>query len=161
LPIADLSHYLVRANDIELTKQFYIDALGFEVMPRPDLPFPGYWLGVQGRIQVHIAQHGVEQAGLYYIGSPPHAATDNSGVIDHIAFVATDPQAMAERLDKLRLPVRRRFMPESELYQLFVKDPNGVTVELNFFGISDVAGWMNDACENYSSMPRSHGGSQN
>jgi catechol 2,3-dioxygenase-like lactoylglutathione lyase family enzyme len=154
MPVKGLSHYLVRANDIETTKRFYVDVLGFEPMPRPDLPFPGYWLGVAGDVQVHIAEHGVERAGVYYIGSPPGAATDNTGVIDHIAFVATDPKAMADRLDALNIPFRRRYLEESELYQLFVSDPNGVTIELNFFGTSDVSGWSDDSAESYTTMPR-------
>src|SRR3989442_10614388 len=34
-------------------------------MPRPDFPFPGYWLGVDGKIQVHMAQGGVPNSDLY------------------------------------------------------------------------------------------------
>jgi catechol 2,3-dioxygenase-like lactoylglutathione lyase family enzyme len=154
VPVTGLSHYLVRANDVEATKRFYVDVLGFEQMPRPDLPFPGYWLGVDGDVQVHIAQHGVEHARVYYIGSPAGAATNNTGVIDHIAFVARDPQATAAHFDALRIPYRRRYMEESKLYQLFVEDPNGLMIELNFFGINDVTGWSPDSAESYSSMPR-------
>ena len=38
-------HDFLRANDLEATKDFYCRVLGFEVMPRPNFPFPGYWLG--------------------------------------------------------------------------------------------------------------------
>jgi len=153
MPVTDLNHYLLRANDIEATKDFYVKVLGFEVMPRPDFPFPGYWLGIGGKIQVHVALHGVEQADLYYIGSPRNAATDHAGVIDHIAFVADDPRAMAMHLKKIGVPFRPRYLPESQLYQLFVKDPNGLMIELNFFGVSDISEWSEGA-ENYSAMPR-------
>jgi len=154
MPVADINHYLIRANDIDETRDFYVRVLGFEVMPRPDFPFPGYWLGVGGKIQVHVAQHGVEQAELYYIGSPPRAATDNSGVIDHIAFVATEPAAMAKHLKAIGVSFRPRFLPESQLYQLFVRDPNGVMIELNFFGVTDISERSEEAAENYSTMPR-------
>jgi len=153
MPVTDLNHYLLRANDIDATKDFYVKVLGFEVMPRPDFPFPGYWLGVGGKIQVHVALHGVEQGDLYYIGSPRDAATDHAGVIDHIAFVADDPKAMATHLKKIGVPFRPRYLPESQLYQLFVKDPNGLTIELNFFGVTDISEWSEGA-ENYSAMPR-------
>jgi len=153
MPVTDLNHYLLRANDIEATKDFYVKVLGFEVMPRPEFPFPGYWLGIGGKIQVHVALHGVEQADLYYIGSPRNAATDHAGVIDHIAFVADDPRAMAMHLKKIGVPFRPRYLPESQLYQLFVKDPNGLMIELNFFGVSDISEWSEGA-ENYSAMPR-------
>jgi len=153
MPVTDLNHYLLRANDIEATKDFYVKVLGFQVMPRPEFPFPGYWLGIGGKIQVHVALHGVEQADLYYIGSPRNAATDHAGVIDHIAFVADDPRAMAMHLKKIGVPFRPRYLPESQLYQLFVKDPNGLMIELNFFGVSDISEWSEGA-ENYSAMPR-------
>ena len=54
MPLTELNHYFIRANNLEETKKFYCDVLGFEVMPRPTFPFPGYWLGVNGKIQVHM-----------------------------------------------------------------------------------------------------------
>src|SRR5215475_11705188 len=99
MPVTELNHYFVRANDLERTKQCYVDVLGFEVMPRPDFPFPGYWLGVNGKIQVHMGPHGIPNSELYYLGTTPRSATDNTGVVDHIAFLATEPAAFAERFD--------------------------------------------------------------
>jgi len=151
MPVTELNHYLIRANNLERTKNFYCEVLGFEVMPRPDFPFPGYWLGVSGKIQVHMAQAGVPNSKLYYLGSPRNAATDNSGVIDHIAFLATDPDRFVERLRKLGVPTRPRNFPESQLYQLFLKDPDGLTIELNFFGVTKAPDWGG---EDYSKMPR-------
>jgi len=49
--------------------------LGFEVMPRPNFPFPGYWLGINDKIQVHLAQAGVDNAELYYLGTPKISCT--------------------------------------------------------------------------------------
>ncbi len=92
MPLTELNHYFVRANDLERTKDFYVGVLGFEIMPRPDFPFPGYWLGINGKIQVHMGPAGIANAELYYLGTPPHAATDNSGVVDHIAFLASEPE---------------------------------------------------------------------
>ena len=55
---------LILANDLEQTKDFYCRVLGFEVMPRPNFPFPGYWLGVNGQIQVHMGPHGIDNAHM-------------------------------------------------------------------------------------------------
>lgn len=151
MPVADLNHYFVRTNDLEATKDFYVNVLGFEVMPRPDFPFPGYWLGVGGKIQVHMGPHGIPNAELYYLGTPKNAATDQSGVIDHIAFAATEPEAFTGRLKQMGIPYRPRYLPESSLYQLFLRDPNGLTIELNFFGIASAPDWGG---EDYSKMPR-------
>ena len=151
MPVTDINHYLVRANDLEATKDFYVDVLGFEVMPRPDFPFPGYWLGVGGKIQVHMAPHGIPNSELYYLGSPGNAATDQSGVIDHVAFAATEPAPFTRRLQRMGVEFRPRYLPESQLYQLFLRDPNGLTIELNFFGVTDAPEWGG---EDYSKMPR-------
>lgn len=153
MPVTELNHYLIRANDLERTKDFYCSVLGFEIMPRPDFPFPGYWLGVNGKIQVHLAQGGVPNSELYYLGSPKNAATTNSGVVDHIAFLATEPEKLNTWFEKLGLAARKRYFPEFKLYQMFVKDPNGLTIELNFHGIAEEPKWGGGS-ESYAEMPR-------
>ena len=53
---------------------------------------------------------------------------------------------------RLGIKARPRSLPESELFQIFVQDPDGLTIELNFFGIKAApAEWGG---ENYSEMPR-------
>jgi len=153
VPLTELNHYFVRTNNLERAKQFYCDVLGFEVMPRPDFPFPGYWLGINGKIQVHMGPHGVPNQELYYLGTTAKSATDNSGIVDHIAFLATDPEKFATRFDAIGLASRKRYFPEFKLYQIFVQDPDGLTIELNFFGIEQAPTWGGGS-ENYAEMPR-------
>ncbi len=153
MPVTEINHYFVRANDLEQTKRFYCEVLGFEVMPRPDFPFPGYWLGVNGKIQVHMGPHGIPNSELYYLGTTPKSATDNTGVVDHIAFLATEPESFDKRFKATGVTSRNRFFPEFKLYQMFVKDPNGLTVELNFFGVDKEPAWGASA-ENYAEMAR-------
>ena len=156
MPVTQLNHYFVRANDLEATKHFYCDVLGFEPMPRPDFPFPGYWLGVGGQVQIHMGPHGIDHSELYYLGTTPGSATANSGVVDHIAFTATEPQAMLKRLSARSVPARKRYFPQFRLFQMFVEDPNGLTIELNFHGVDDVSSWAEGA-ENYAEMARAPG----
>ena len=151
MPVTELNHYFVRANDLEETKAFYCDVLGFSVMPRPSFPFKGYWLGVNGKIQVHMGQAGIDNAELYYLGTPKDAATDHAGVVDHIAFLASEPGAFVRRLRERGVEYQPRSLPEFDLYQLFLKDPNGLTIELNFFGLKDVTDWGG---EDYSAMSK-------
>lgn len=141
MPITELNHYFVRANDLEETRRFYCDVLGFEVMDRPDLPFDGYWLGVNGSVQIHMGPHGIPEAESFYLGTPPGAATDEAGVIDHIAFLATGPEQMSERIERCGFEGVKRYLPEYGLCQLFVDDPNGLTIELNFFGTDAEPAW--------------------
>jgi catechol 2,3-dioxygenase-like lactoylglutathione lyase family enzyme len=151
MPVTALNHYFVRANDLEKTRDFYCRVLGFEVMARPDFPFPGYWLGVNGQIQVHMGPNGIPNWERYYLGTPKGAATDHAGVIDHIAFLASEPGQFVRRFKELGIEYRPRALPESDLYQIFLKDPNGLTIELNFFGLKDVTDWGG---EDYAAMPR-------
>lgn len=151
MPLTELNHYFVRANDLEKTRDFYVNVLGFEVMPRPNFPFPGYWLGINGKIQVHMGPAGIQNQEMYYLGTPKGAATDHAGVVDHIAFLASNPQEFVARFKKLGMDYRPRSLPESELFQLFIKDPNGLTIELNFFGIKAAPDWGG---EDYSKMER-------
>src|SRR5262249_46693422 len=118
MPLTELNHYFVRANDLEETKNFYCDVLGFSVMPRPSFPFDGYWLGVNGKIQVHMGQAGIDNAELYYLGTPKDAATDHAGVVDHIAFLASEPGAFVRRLKERGIEYQPRSLPEFDLYQL-------------------------------------------
>jgi catechol 2,3-dioxygenase-like lactoylglutathione lyase family enzyme len=140
MPLTELNHYFVRAKDLERSRRFYCDALGFEVMPRPDFAFPGYWLGVGGKVQVHMGQDGIADEGVYYFGTSPRSARDNAGVVDHIAFQGTDPDGLARRLAELGVPTRSRHIPDIDLFQLFVTDPDGLVIELNFPDVGDRTG---------------------
>jgi catechol 2,3-dioxygenase-like lactoylglutathione lyase family enzyme len=135
MPLTELNHFFVRANDMERSRRFYCEVLGFEQMPRPNFAFPGYWLGVGGKVQVHMGPHGLADADLHYMGTTARSATDNAGVVDHIAFSATEPQAFDARLKAMQVPARRRYRPEIRLFQIFVTDPDGLTIEINFHGV--------------------------
>ena len=42
-----------------------------------------------------------------------------------------------------------RSLPEFDLFQIFVRDPDGLTIELNFNGLEKMPDWGDD----YSQMP--------
>ena len=151
MPIHSINHFFIRADDLELTKDFYMTVLGFEVMPRPDFPFPGFWMGTNGSIQVHLGPSHIPNREKYYIGTPEDAVDGQTGVIDHVAFLAEEPNGFIQKFTEKKLSFRPRYFPESHLYQLFVQDPNGVMIELNFFNITDEPEWTG---EDYSKMER-------
>jgi catechol 2,3-dioxygenase-like lactoylglutathione lyase family enzyme len=141
MPLAELDHYFVRARDLERSRRFYCDALGFELMPRPDFPFPGYWLGVNGRIQVHMGQDGFGGRPDFYPGTTGRSARDNAGVVDHIAFRGVEPEPIWRRLEEMGMPARTRHIAEIALLQIFVADPDGLMIELNFAGVASAPAW--------------------
>lgn len=151
MPLTELNHFFVRCNDLERSKDWYCKMLGFSEMPRPPFPFKGYWLGINGKIQIHMGQHGIDNSDLYYVGSPPDAATSNTGVVDHIAFLADKPDEFRQRFESMKMDYRERALPDFDLYQMFFKDPDGLTIELNFFGLKNQGDWGG---EDYSKMPK-------
>ena len=46
MPLTKLEHYLVLTDDIDATRDFYVQALGMQIGFRPDLGFPGHWVYV-------------------------------------------------------------------------------------------------------------------
>lgn len=42
MALKSLNHFLVRADDLESTRDFYVDLLGLRVGARPPFEFPGY-----------------------------------------------------------------------------------------------------------------------
>jgi len=151
MPIHSINHFFIRAENIESTKDFYVQVLGFEIMPRPDFPFPGYWLGVNRSIQVHLGPSNIPNREKYYLGTPHDAVNGQTGVIDHVAFLAEDPQEFVDKFKSINLPFFPRYFSESKLYQIFLNDPNNVMIELNFFGITKAPEWGG---EDYSKMQR-------
>jgi hypothetical protein len=71
--------------------------------------------------------------------------------VDHIAFLATEPGGFIRRFKERGIDYQPRSLPEFDLYQIFLKDPNGLTIELNFFGLKAVKDWGG---EDYSVMPQ-------
>jgi hypothetical protein len=67
-----------------------------------------------------------------YLGDRDISSLTGSGAVDHIALFATGLQAKLEHLAKLGIAVRERTVPSIGLHQLFLDDPNGVVIELNY-----------------------------
>ena len=138
-----LNHYSIRTTDLPACERFYCDALGLRVGPRPPFPFPGLWLYPAERAAgtVDYAQSAVhiiaidrnDPEGLkQYLGDREEAALYGSGAVDHVAFFATGLAPMLARLKQHGIAMRERSVPLLGLHQVFVDDPNGVVVELNF-----------------------------
>ncbi len=82
-----MNHCTVLIDDREATRKVYCDLLGFEEGPRPNFRFPGYWLYVGDQPILHV----IHREELH-----EHRA----GVIDHMAFTATDLPGTCAKLTK-------------------------------------------------------------
>jgi catechol 2,3-dioxygenase-like lactoylglutathione lyase family enzyme len=126
MPLRRLEHLLVLTGDLETTRAFYCDALGLEVGERPPLEFPGYWLYLDGIPCVHVAERAAYEAHAARLG-----LTATQAPIDHVAFAADDYGKLVERLDAAGVDAVTNSVPDAGLRQLFLRDPNGVRIELN------------------------------
>src|ERR1700724_4859205 len=90
MSVQGMNHFTVLSDDLEATRKFYCDLLGFEVGPRPNFQFPGYWLWVGDQPILHV----IHRKQLNEV---------RAGVIDHMAFTATDLPATVAKLEKAKI----------------------------------------------------------
>jgi hypothetical protein len=67
-----------------------------------------------------------------YVGERKVAPEGGTGALDHVAFAATGRAAMIERCRRQNVSYIERAVPMLGLHQMFIKDPDGVTIELNY-----------------------------
>ena len=137
MPLTELNHFLLVAKDLERTKDFYCRVLGMEVdKQRPDFGFPGYWLKANGETCVHLASQDPNQIRDKFLLKKHPKGTTGSGSVDHIAFLAQKANEVRERIQKNDVEMHFRSFPDAKppLFQIFLKDPDDVTIELNFLG---------------------------
>jgi catechol 2,3-dioxygenase-like lactoylglutathione lyase family enzyme len=131
MPLTRMEHLLVLTDDIELTREFYEEALGLRVGERPPLEFPGYWL-YAGKVPcVHLAERESYTAHSELLGIPASAPAKSTGAVDHVAFNGEDYEAVRSRLAERGVEPAENAVPGAGLRQLFLEDPNGVKIEIN------------------------------
>ena len=138
MAINRLAHYSVRTTDIEASRRFYVEVLGFRVGFRPPFQFPGLWLyqdddesdfGVVHLVGIDLT----DPSGLQeYLGDKAADSLHGSAAVDHLAFLASNWREMRDRMDSAGLAFRERTVPALGLHQVFVEDPSGITIELNY-----------------------------
>ena len=128
-----LHHINIQTDKLEETRDFYERVLGLYVGARPDFGSPGYWLFAQGSDHpiVHLSERR---------GEGPDQMVDEGNRLDHVAFFGRDLDGTLKLLKRERV---RYDLHPGRLYlggkmaQVFVKDPNGINVEMGFFPETD------------------------
>ncbi|WP_454766521.1 VOC family protein [Cupriavidus campinensis] len=137
MALTKLAHFSIRTTDLERTCAFYERILGFRRGYRPPFDFPGAWLYMGDDEREYGTVHiiGVDPdnpSGLSaYLGDKSLPAS-GTGTLDHIAFLATGVEQMWETLRAAGISWRDRTVPSLGLHQVFIEDPSGVTIELNY-----------------------------
>src|SRR6516162_8980500 len=112
MPVLSLDHWNVYCKDLEATVHFYERYVGLKNGNRPPFNFPGAWLYAGDKPILHLVSE---------TGRKDHV----SGAIDQIK--------------KDSMPFEVRKVPARPLQQVFIHDPDGVMIELNFWNEADVA----------------------
>jgi catechol 2,3-dioxygenase-like lactoylglutathione lyase family enzyme len=122
MSVGVLDHFNIRTRNLADTVHFYEDVLGLEKGPRPNFAFPGAWMYSEGKAVVHLVD----------ISGTSEPQKPDSGVVHHVAFASRGFDDMKQRLKAKDTKFEARQVPGGELWQIFVDDPNGVLIELNY-----------------------------
>lgn len=121
MPVRAFQHINTRSVNVELTRDFYVRILGLREGDRPPFASTGYWLYLGDLPVVHLVQRPAGETGAA-----------GAGNLDHIAFEATDLDGTRAALRSAGLEFREAVVPRDGTRQIFVHDPDGVRIELNF-----------------------------
>jgi len=123
--VTRLDHVNISTTRCDETRDFFVEVVGLVEGDRPPFAFPGYWLYSGDQAVIHLGGMRAEEN---------ERATDKHGgaAIDHISFRMTGLRAMRSKLEQRGIPHHVRVVPRTGDVQIFVDDPNGVTVELTY-----------------------------
>lgn len=123
-----LDHVNLQTTRLAETVDFYRDVIGLEARDPPGLdPALVQWMhDERGHAIIHLSTAGS------LLGEAPAALSGGTGAVHHVALDCTRHDDMIALLDAKGLPYRRNHVTAIDLRQIFVTDPNGVLLELNY-----------------------------
>ena len=117
--VRGLDHINIGTARLAETRAFFRDVLGLIEGWRPPFPFGGAWLYAGDRAVVHLVELSADKA-------------ESNAALDHFAFNIDDYDGALARMKDLGIACREVDVPGSAIRQIFIRDPNGVNIELNY-----------------------------
>ena len=128
MTIAGINHFNIMGSRslIAEVRDFYVDVIGLSEGWRPDFDFEGHWLyaGDAPILHLMVSEEGSEK--------DDGGTSSTIGHLDHIALTAADLTTVESRLVELGQVYKKKVIPGFNVTQLFLHDPIGLGVELNF-----------------------------
>ena len=123
--ILSINHIqLVAEKDLVLKlRDFYCDVVGLSEGFRPAFERFGFWLYIGDKDVLHI---------ITPKGGDGRSTQKSS--FDHVAFKTTHYQVVLRKLKSLDISFEEKPIPGMNAHQIFLRDPAGNRVELNFDG---------------------------
>lgn len=115
-----INHINIATQSLPETRDFFMTVLGLTEGFRPDFDFPGHWL------------YAGDQAIVHLVGVKSPVTPSKGCALDHFAFEIADYEAMIVTLEAHGISYAPIAVPGTPIRQLFIRDPNGVQVELNW-----------------------------
>ena len=124
MPTLGFSHYNLRAprDLLEQLRSFYCEVVGLSVGARPPFQSFGYWLYAGGQPILHLSESRPGES----------RGAGAASTFDHAAFSCAGRNEFEGRLKQLGIEFETARVPGTTLVQLFLNDPAGNGVELNF-----------------------------
>jgi len=121
--ILSINHIqLVAEKDLVFKlRDFYCDVVGLSEGFRPAFERFGFWLYIGDKDVLHLIT--------------PKDGDGRSPIkssFDHVAFKADDYEGALKKLKTLNIPFEEKLIPGMSAHQIFLFDPAGNRVELNF-----------------------------
>jgi catechol 2,3-dioxygenase-like lactoylglutathione lyase family enzyme len=131
MQVEALDHVNIITVDVDRAAAFYAEIVGLEARdgPPPLTHATARWMhDAGGRAVVHINSFEAPRAFPRDIRPGP------TGALHHVALRCVGHDGMAARLEERGIDHRSNTVASIGLRQIFVADPDGVLLELNFFG---------------------------
>lgn len=122
MQLGQLDHVNLRTTRLDTLVDWYTRVLGMRAGERPNFPFPGAWLYAGDAAAVHIV--GIDGA--------PGVGSEAELRLEHFAFSATGRRAFEARLEANGEKYRRTDIPDFNIIQINVWDPDGNHIHVDF-----------------------------
>lgn len=146
MTVRRLDHVNVLTRDLPATIAFYEDLLEMKARPAPsgdirraawiyddgDLPILHIQAVDPAQPETKFADIRKRLGGL--IGLLDLERLADTGSVEHVALECSDYERMKARCEERGIDARLNLVQRTGLRQIFIRDPNGVILELNFRG---------------------------